>query len=468
MAAIDVKKLAIVMSVLMIVALSSMMLKLNKIQVLTLTAFVTTISAALVYWRLNLPVGLIGLASVFAVGVLDIDTFAKYAHFDIIVFILGLMIITSYLEECGLFKYYVIHLIRLIGKRAYAVLSALVYMSAIFGMFVGEEATIVFMSIIAVELSLLYRLNVIKLVLALSFAATIGSTGAVMGSPVSLLIAFEGELTMMDFFKWATPIMVMSITIFILLSKLYIGDVVADLKEGLKEVSEEELIRLLPLMPRARLIGLSAFFASIILGIVLHSQISEFLNSLGVPASPHSVLVAISILAAGVILVTSYTKAYDFVVHKVDWWTLSFFMVIFSLAGSLKESGIASVIVESIVSFTGTHEASIFLTLSAFTALLSPFADNVTIVAAISPIVKGFGEYGVDIYPIWWALLFSGVYSGLVTPLGTTAGILTMGVIEKRKLGEMSIKYWMKYGITVSALIIPLSLAITYVRAFLL
>jgi len=58
---------------------------------------------------------------------------------------------------------------------------------------------------------------------------------------------------------------------------------------------------------------------------------------------------------------------------------------------------------------------------------------------------------------LWWALLFGGCYGGNMTMVGSTANIVSLGILEDRKGIHMTLRYWLKIGIWGGA--VPMTVA---------
>ena len=85
-----------------IVALLSTYFKLNFQQTISMTIFLAIILGAITYWRLRLAFATAGVAIMLFMGVLDIPHLLNYAHFDVIVFLMGMMTVVGFLDDRGL------------------------------------------------------------------------------------------------------------------------------------------------------------------------------------------------------------------------------------------------------------------------------------------------------------------------------------------------------------------------------
>ena len=81
-------------------------------------------------------------------------------------------------------------------------------------------------------------------------------------------------------------------------------------------------------------------------------------------------------------------------------------------------------------------------------AALSAVVDNVPITIALIPVIKGLGETGMDIGPLWWALAFGAGFGGSGTIIGSSANIIVATLSEKTRTPITS-PLWLKRGMPV-------------------
>jgi Na+/H+ antiporter NhaD/arsenite permease-like protein len=81
-------------------------------------------------------------------------------------------------------------------------------------------------------------------------------------------------------------------------------------------------------------------------------------------------------------------------------------------------------------------------------AALSAVVDNVPITIALIPVIRGLGETGMDIAPLWWALAFGAGFGGNGTIIGSTANIIVATLSEKTRTPITS-RLWIQRGLPV-------------------
>ena len=136
------------------------------------------------------------------------------------------------------------------------------------------------------------------------------------------------------------------------------------------------------------------------------------------------------------------------VMKKVEWSVLIFFGALFVMVGGLEHSGVLESIVGLLEGATSMNPILFGVLLIWVVAVLSAVVDNVPITIALIPVIRGLGESGMDITPLWWALAFGAGFGGNGTIIGSTANIIVATLSEKTRTPITS-KLWMKRGLPV-------------------
>jgi len=96
--------------------------------------------------------------------------------------------------------------------------------------------------------------------------------------------------------------------------------------------------------------------------------------------------------------------------------------------------------------------------------VLSAFMDNVLAVATFIPILQDLHTIGVSTFSLWWGMLFAGTFFGNLTMIGSTANIVAIGMLERRKLGFLSLADWIKPGAIVSIATLAIATVMLYLQ----
>jgi len=126
-----------------------------------------------------------------------------------------------------------------------------------------------------------------------------------------------------------------------------------------------------------------------------------------------------------------------------------FFLLLFVQAGTLKYTGSTVFIADKIINSLGHNLNLLTAAILGISAVGSSILDNVVLVAAFIPIIQGFGSLGINLHPLWWAILFGGCFGGNITLVGSTANIIALGILEKEKDTKVTFLTWFWIGLTV-------------------
>lgn len=415
-------------------------------QVFAIAIFVGFICGTLLFWEFRLAFALVGIALLLGSGLLDVPHLIEFASLDVILFLVGMMILVGYLEEKHFFNWALDKTLPYINHSATKLMTALMIFSFFSAAFVDEVTSILFMAAIMLRVCRHYKVNPVPFIIMIVFATNIGSSATVVGNPVGVLIALRSGYSFPDFLRWASPISIIGLVITTVLSLWYFRKPMAELQASIKRVHQVEKEAGTAAAEETydskdmRLPGL--LFVLTIAGLIAHKAIEDALG-LG-----HNVmLVGVALLAAGVVLFVTRDHAKRLVETRVDWWTLSFFMLLFASAGTLQYVGVTSHLAEGMINLTGGNVRPLFVVVTWGIGLLSAFMDNVLAVASFIPIVGDLAEAGMQVAPLWWGMLMGGTIAGNLTFIGSTANIVAIGMLEKEEKKSISFMEWFWPGL---------------------
>jgi Na+/H+ antiporter NhaD/arsenite permease-like protein len=415
---------------------------LNTVQVMAVTVFGLNLYAIILFWRFKLPFAFISIFLLLFLGLLDIPHLIEFANFDVILFLVAMMLIIGTLEENYFFEYLLEYIMGFVGEEAKRLVVMLMFASAFFGAFLGEVTSILFMSATVLQLTGVYGVNPIPFIMMIVFATNIGSAATVVGNPVGVMIALKGGFSFFDFLRWATPISVLGLAAVVLIVFRIYGKEIGELDEKLKTVDISQNKR--SYQPERIHISI-ALFVGTVLTLVFHQFIEEVFH-----LERNTMLIGMAFLFSGLALLWERERAQEIIERRVDWWTLTFFILLFASVGTLKYVGVTKFMAEKLFALASVSDSALFISFTWITAVLSGFLDNVVAVATFIPIVQELKALGAYDFPLWWGMLFSGTFFGNLTMIGSTANIIAIGMLERRRLIHITFMQWFKVGVLVA------------------
>jgi Na+/H+ antiporter NhaD/arsenite permease-like protein len=444
----------------------SHILGLNMQQVTSIVALTIFIAGSFFYWSFRVAFALTGVSLLLFLHVTDLDHIVKYSSIDVVMFIIGMMIIVGFLEERGFFDWLTARVLSPYLDRPAILISLIWFMGFVMASLVDEVTSILFMLAITMRISRYYNVDPLPLSIFLVFTTNIGSSATVVGNPIGVLIAFRAGLSFMDFIRWSFPIALVSVAVITGIGLLYFKETRKRMTEHHVRVGKEQNVFKEMARFRRDLIVPTILFLSVITGLALHHDLEQTFS-----LPKNSLLLAISLTGAGAALFIEHDKAIDIVEKRVDWWTLLYFLLLFSSVGTLEYTGVTDIIGRSILHVSKGNVFTVMMLVGAVAGSITAVMDNVLAVAIVIPIVMDLAK-SLNVFPVWWILLIAGTYWGNATVIGSTANIVMAGYLEKakkrgEKVSEISMKYWVKLGVPISLITYLIAFALLYAQYLL-
>jgi len=381
------------------------------------------------FLRLNRPAAaLLGAVAMVTIGGLPLRDAYAAIDLDVMVFLLGVLLITGFLEIGGFFEWAARHIVRR-ARSPRTLLAAVVGVSGILSaFFVNDTICLVLTPLVLAALRPL-SLRPLPFLLAVALGSNAGSAMTPMGNPQNMLI---GVASGIPFAKFIAALVLPSlgglVIVFAVLSFVHRADLSKSMTAD-ADVPEAHFDA--PLVKRALLV-----FAGALVG---------WLAGLSLP------LVAIT--SAAVLLAIAQrdpAKAFE----KVEWSLLLFFGALFVVMRGARDLPL----IASLTSAAGAqlHGALVHdaVVTSAAMLALSNLVSNVPAVILWLPVVPNVAKPSF----IWLVMAMSSTFAGNLTLLGSMANLIVAERAEVR--GErMGFGDYFKVGLPVTVLTLAWGIA---------
>lgn len=343
--------------------------------------------------------------------------------------LLAMMALVRMLEETGFFEYLAIVTAKRSRGNPWMLLVILGTVTAVASMFLDNVTTVVFMVPITIIIAEILGFSPIPFLMAEVLLSNVGGVATLVGDPPNILIGSATGLTFTDFIIHLGPPAFFSWIISLLLLGIIFRSEMqkrpADV-EALLRLDESEALRD-PVALRKLLLVLGAI---IILFFTHHLfDISPTLIAMG-----------------GFALALLWIQPdVEKTLEAVEWNVLIFFAALFVLVGGLEASGILHGVARG---FGQGAEANLLLTTLVIlwgSAILSSIVDNIPFTVVMIPVIQELAAGGVNVLPLWWALAIGAGFGGNGTPIGSTAGVITMALSAKTKT-PLTFPIWIRAG----------------------
>ncbi len=352
--------------------------------------------------------------------------------FHTIGLLLGMMILVSLLEPTGFFEYLAILAGRWSQGKPLRLLVLLGTLTTVLSMFLDNVTTVVLIAPVTILISEIMGINATPLLIAEALLSNTGGAATLVGDPPNVLIASASNLTFNDFLVHSLPIVLVAWVV-------ALGLLIILFKEDLAKTptNVDALLHLNPSEAINDKIAIRKIV--IVLGVVL---VLFFLEEI-LHASPSFVAMG----GASIALVWVSSNISE-TLKRVEWSVLIFFGALFVMVGGLERSGVLDTFVDLLLRGKNISPVLFGVILIWVIAALSAIVDNVPITIALIPVIQELSLEGINVTPLWWALVFGAGFGGNATIIGSTANIIVATLSEKTHTPITS-QLWNKRGLPV-------------------
>jgi Na+/H+ antiporter NhaD/arsenite permease-like protein len=362
--------------------------------------------------------GIIGAADSFEFAINSVD-------FNTIGLLLGMMIIVAILAETGIFQYIGIKLSKISKGNLYKLLVLLGTFTAVSSMFIDNVTAVLLMVPVTISVFRILNLSPIPFILAQVLTSNIGGAATLIGDPPNILIGSAANIDFNSFIIHLGPAVAISFAVSLILLKLLFRKDLKVKPQHLDELMSRHEDVFIAEKKGLMKKSLAVLFAVIVLFVILGGfHVEPSLIALG---------------GAGTLMLITRANP-ERVFHEVDWTTLIFFAGIFIIIGGAEQAGMIDILSKGALGITAGEPWTTLFMVIWLSAIASAFVDNIPFAATMIPLIStlsqnesisaAFGGFAIN--PLWWALALGAGFGGNGTLIGSSAGIIAVGLAEKQ------------------------------------
>ncbi len=395
---------------------------------------------------------LIGASLVLVIGVITPEKAWEAIDQNTILLLFGMMNIVTVMGKSGFFNIVATKAVKLTKGSPVKVLWIFSLLTALFSAFLDNVTTVLFMAPVIINIAEKLKLNPIPYLIAIVLASNTGGTATLIGDPPNIIIGSIAGKTFNDFLIEVAPYAILAFILGLMVMHFLMA------KGGFfkSEVSEKELKEILAGEVEGSLLdrklmkkSVSVFLITIVLFIVGHK--------IGLEPGVIALLMA-TILA----LISGLSPAW--ILEKVEWTTLIFFMGLFMVVGALEANGVFEIAAKWLIEEIGKNIHHGILIIGFTSALISGFVDNIPFTMSMAYVLKGMeAQMGSVMDPLWWALSLGACLGGNLTLIGASANIVAADIADRNGY-KIDFFRFMKYGTPVAAVTVIVAILLFYVE----
>lgn len=353
-------------------------------------------------------------------GVLPLKDVPGAIDWNIILMLLGTMLIVDYFIDSGMPS-------RMAGalmSRSKSVMWLIILMSVFAGVvsaFLDNVATVLMIAPVGLVICEKMGISPVPMLLSISVSSNLQGAATLVGDTTSIMLGAQAKMDFNSFFFMEG-------------------------KPGMFFATEMGALATIPIMiflfrkernkrpPAPDKVKVNDYIPSIMLLL----QISLLITASFIKDKP-AVTNGIICVACGLITIilelirTKNTQSLKKCIAGIDYKTILLLSGLFIVISGISKVGIIDDIAHIIASIGKGNVFILYTVIVWGSVLISAFIDNIPYVATMLPVVAVLAQSGgFSPYPVYFGLLCGATLGGNISPIGASANIATVGMLQKR------------------------------------
>lgn len=413
----------------------------ESMQWLTLAIFAVTILVVVSNRIDSTLAGLIGVAVMIWAGVMTEDDAFKYVDWNVMAILVAIWLIAGYFGKSGVPSWLSVQALKLSGGRPGLLVIILTFLAGVISMFVDNVVTILMMAPVAIPLARAMNLPLAPMILMIGFGANFMGTALIIGDlPPQMLHSVAGA----EFFDFIwqhgrpSSFPILLVTFIITLAAMYAYGF-----RGRARVANLESLGIDARIP-------NPLFATIVVAWFLGTVVAMSMRELiGVKLGFIALTGAISLVLVLHVLGERVKEAPSFeeMVQELDWRAIFFYIALFALVGGLEKAHILDKLADAMKPMFAQSYALGATVLYWVTIPIVGLVEHDAYILTFLYTIKDMGQAGIEPWPLYWMLLWSGTLGSNLTVAGAPALYVALSLAEKEEGRKVSLREFLAWSI---------------------
>jgi Na+/H+ antiporter NhaD/arsenite permease-like protein len=333
-----------------------------------------------------------------------------------------------------------IQALKLSGGRPGLLVIILTMLAGIISMFVDNVVTILMMAPVALPLARAVKLPLVPVILMIGFGANFMGTALLIGDlPPRMLHSVAGAEFWDFIWQFGRPssFPILMLTFVITLWGMWIYGF-----RGHRRVADLATLGLEAKIP-------NPLFATIVvvwfIGTVIAMSMRELIGvQLGFIALTGAItLVLVLALLGDRVKASSFEES----MSELDWRAIFFYIALFALVGGLEKSHILDLLASAIRPVFVENYALGATLLYWVTVPIVGLVEHDAYILTFLHTIKDMAQTGIEPWPLWWMLVWSGTLGSNLTVAGAPALYVALSLGEKEEGRKVSLREFLSWSI---------------------
>jgi len=409
-------------------------------QWLALGIFAVTILAVISNVIDSTLAALIGVAAMIWFGVMsETDAFAA-VDWNVMAILVGIWLIAGYFGKSGVPSWLSVQALRLSGGRPGLLVMILTFLAGVISMFVDNVVTILMMAPVALPLARAMKIAAAPMILMIGFGANFMGTALIIGDlPPQMLHSVAGA----EFFDFIwqhgrpSSFPILLVTFVVTLGAMWVYGF-----RGRARVTDPAALGIDARIPNPLLATVVVVW---FLGTVVAMSLREYL---GVKLGFIALSGAISlVLALALLGERARTASFEEALQELDWRAIFFYIALFALVGGLERSHVLELLAQALAPTFRDSYALGATILYWVTVPIVGLVEHDAYILTFLYTIRDLGQAGIEPWPLYWMLLWSGTLGSNLTIAGAPALYVALSLAEKEEKRKVSLREFLAWSV---------------------
>jgi Na+/H+ antiporter NhaD/arsenite permease-like protein len=409
-------------------------------QWLTLAIFAVTILLVVSNVIDGTLAGLLGVSVMIWAGVMSDEDAFKYVDWNVMAILVAIWMIAGYFGKTGVPSWLSMQALKLSGGRPGLLVMILTFLAGVISMFVDNVVTILMMAPVALPLARAMRLPAAPVILMIGFGANFMGTALIIGDlPPQMLHSVAGAEFFDFIWQHGRP---SSFPILLVTFVITLGAMYAYGFRGRPRVHDLGSLGIDARIP-------NPLFATIVVAWFLATVVAMSMRELiGVKLGFIAMTGALSLVLV-LSLLGDRVKAPSFeeTIQELDWRAIFFYIALFALVGGLEKSHILELLANALKPVFAENYALGATLLYWVTVPIVGLVEHDAYILTFLYTIRDLGNAGIEPWPLYWMLLWSGTLGSNLTVAGAPALYVALSLAEKEEKRKVSLREFLAWSI---------------------
>ena len=409
-------------------------------QWLALGIFAVTILAVITNVIDSTLAAMIGVAVMIWAGVMSETDAFGYVDWNVMAILVSIWLIAGYFGKSGVPSWLSVQALKLSGGRPGLLVIILTFLAGVISMFVDNVVTILMMAPVALPLARAMKLPAAPVILMIGFGANFMGTALIIGDlPPQMLHSVAGAEFFDFIWQFGRP---SSFPILVVTFLITLGAMWAYGFRGHARVADIGALGIDAKIP-------NRLFAGVAVGWFLLTVVAMSMRELiGVKLGFIALTGALSLVLV-LALLGDRVKAPSFeeMIQELDWRAIFFYIALFALVGGLEKSHILDKLAEAMKPLFAQNYALGATVLYWVTIPIVGLVEHDAYILTFLYTIRDMAKDGIEPWPLWWMLLWSGTLGSNLTVAGAPALYVALSLAEKEEGRKVSLREFLAWSV---------------------